>query len=177
MSVHPTPAEGMLFACLKISVQSVPARLGLGLTPFLRWLVLQWMHAARHPATPPLAAPQQPQATPAPVHEDMLETPTRRDASPRAAVPMETRIARTRVYVSMESARTSAMTPAGPTQSAQSTTELHSVSAFKASFPAPLMQEHVSVTARAVGLMLTALVAQLARAVNAGYPAAARTTA
>ena len=177
MSVHPTPAEGMLFACLKISVQSVPARLGLGLTLCLRWLVLQWMHAARHLATPPLAAPPQPPATPAPVLEDMLETPTRQDASPRVAVPMETRIAQTRVCVSMESARTSAMTPAGPTQSAQSTTGLHSVSASKASFPAPLMQEHVSVTARAAGLMLTALVAQLARAVNAGYPAAARTTA
>jgi hypothetical protein len=39
------------------------------------------------------------------------------------------------------------------------------------------MQEHAFVTAKDVGLMLTALVAQLARAVNAGYPAEARTTA
>ena len=177
MYVHPTPAEGMQCACLKISVQSVPAHLGLDLTLCLRWLVLQWMHAARHLATPPPAAPPQPLDTPVPVLEVMWETLTRRDASLRAAVPMETRTARKKVYASVESARTSATTPAGPTQSAQSTTALHSVSASKASFPAPWMQEHASVTARAVGLMLTAPVAQLARAVNAGYPAAARMTA
>ena len=176
MCVQRTPVEETLSACLKTSVQSVPALLVLGRTPCPRWLVLQWMRVTRHLATPLPAAPPLPPDIPALVLEDMLETPTRQDASLKVAAPTETRTARRRVFASTGSARTSAMTPVDPIQSAQSTTVLRNVSACKDSFQAPWTQERVSETARAAELMQTVVEAQLAREVNAGYLAAARTT-